>query len=168
MHTPQPILPQHLRLPRRQALQAGAVGLLGLGMNHVAGLRALAAPADRAAAAPKAKAVIYIFLSGGLAQHDSFDMKPDAPEGIRGEFNPIATRTPGIQICEHLPMLAERSERWSLVPLDASRRAGTFGWPPVDAHRPEQAADRFQWVEADAHRLAVDGGRGQRRLPAAQ
>ena len=59
--------------------------------------------------------MIYIFLSGGLAQHDSFDMKPDAPDGIRGEFKPIATRTPGIQICEHLPLLAERSNLWSLV-----------------------------------------------------
>jgi hypothetical protein len=101
---------------RRTAIQAGAVGLLGLGMNHVAGLRALAAPSDRAGTQdPKAKSVIYIFLSGGLAQHDSFDMKPDAPEGIRGEFNPAATRTPGMQICEHLPLLAERSNLWSLV-----------------------------------------------------
>ncbi len=108
--------PQHLRLTRRTAIQAGAVGLLGLGMNHVAGLRALAAPTDSAGSRPaKAKRVIYIFLSGGLAQHDSFDMKPDAPDGIRGEFNPAATRTPGLQICEHLPMLAERSNLWSLV-----------------------------------------------------
>jgi hypothetical protein len=59
--------------------------------------------------------VIYIFLSGGLAQHESFDMKPDAPETIRGEFQPIRTRTTGIQICEHLPMLAARSDRWALV-----------------------------------------------------
>lgn len=108
--------PQHFRVGRRTAIQAGAVGLLGLGMNHVAGLRALAAPSDRAGTRdPKAKSVIYIFLSGGLAQHDSFDMKPDAPEGIRGEFNPVATRTPGMQICEHLPMLAQRSNLWSLV-----------------------------------------------------
>jgi len=116
MQNRQHLPPQHYRLPRRQALQAGAVGLLGLGMNHVAGLRALAATGEAAAAKePRAKAVIYIFLSGGLGQHDSFDMKPDAPEGIRGEFKPIATRTPGIQICEHLPMLAERSDKWSLV-----------------------------------------------------
>ena len=94
---------------RRAMVQAGAVGLLGLGMNHVAGLRAMAATGRAAAREPTAKAVIYIFLSGGLAQHDSFDMKPDAPDGIRGEFRPIATRTPGIQICEHLPLLAQRA-----------------------------------------------------------
>jgi hypothetical protein len=59
--------------------------------------------------------VIYIFLSGGLAQHESFDMKPEAPAEIRGDFKPIATRTPGIQICEHLPELAKRSNHWALV-----------------------------------------------------
>ena len=100
----------HPRIPRRAAIQAGALGLVGLGMNHVAGLReAVGAPMV------KAKACIYIFLSGGLAQHDSFDMKPDAPDNIRGEFKPIATKTPGIQICEHLPMLAGRSDKWALV-----------------------------------------------------
>lgn len=59
--------------------------------------------------------VIYIFLSGGLGQQDSFDMKPHAPLDIRGEFEPIATQTPGLQICEHLPMLAQRSDLWSVV-----------------------------------------------------
>lgn len=105
----------HPQLSRRTAIQAGAVGLLGLGMNHLAALRpACSAPSD---AGPRgtAKACIYIFLSGGLAQHDSFDMKPDAPDTVRGEFRPIATRTPGVQICEHLPMLAQRSQMWSLV-----------------------------------------------------
>ena len=64
---------------------------------------------------PTAKACIYIFLSGGLAQHDSFDPKPHAPAEVRGEFQSIETKTPGIQICEHLPLLAERSDRWALV-----------------------------------------------------
>jgi Protein of unknown function (DUF1501) len=107
---------QQFQVSRRTAIQAGAIGLLNLGMNHVTGLRAMADQATTARAAlPKAKSVIYIFLSGGLAQQDSFDMKPEAPDAIRGEFKPIATRTPGIQICEHLPRLAERSEMWSLV-----------------------------------------------------
>ena len=114
MDRPIASVPHHPRLDRRVAVQAGAVGLLGLGMNHVEALRALAATSTPARV-PKAKSVIYIFLSGGLAQHDSFDMKPDAPENIRGEFHPIATRTPGIHICEHLPMLAARSDKWALV-----------------------------------------------------
>src|SRR5262249_5718330 len=91
-------------------LQAGAVGLLGLGSGELAALRA-----DRSAPAPTARACIYIFLSGGLSQIDSFDPKPDAPDGIRGEFRPVATRTPGLFICEHLPPLAARSHLWSLV-----------------------------------------------------
>ncbi len=97
---------------RRTVLQAGAIGILGLGVNHVTALRSLAGGTEGRDA--KARAVIYIFLSGGLAQHDSFDLKPDAPDGIRGEFKPIATRTPGVHICEHLPRLAERSDRWAL------------------------------------------------------
>src|SRR5437016_1371286 len=89
----------HPRFSRRTALQAGASGLLGLGMNHVEALRAEGGKGT-APAPPKARTVIYIFLSGGLSQLDSFDLKPHAPENIRGEFRPIATRTPGIQICE--------------------------------------------------------------------
>ena len=106
--SPQPSLNHHPQLSRRTAIQAGTLGLVGLGMNHLAALRA------ESAERPRAKACIYIFLSGGLAQHDSFDLKPNAPAEIRGEFQPIATRTPGLQICEHLPQLAERSEMWSL------------------------------------------------------
>ena len=102
------------RTTRRDIIQAGAIGLLGLGMNHIGALRALAAPGSRAATG-RAKSVIYIFLSGGLAQHESFDMKPDAPGEVRGTFNPIRTRTPGVHICEHLPELAKRSNKWALV-----------------------------------------------------
>lgn len=98
----------HPQVTRRAAVQAGAIGLLGCGMNHVQALRA------EAAGSPRAGACIYIFLSGGLSQIDSFDMKPNGPASIRGEFQPIATSTPGTQVCEHLPMLAQRSQLWSL------------------------------------------------------
>ncbi|MBM4005710.1 MAG: DUF1501 domain-containing protein [Planctomycetes bacterium] len=101
----------HPRVDRRTAVQAGAIGLLGLGMNH---LQALHADQPAVPAPPAAKTCIYIFLSGGLAQHDSFDLKPDAPDDVRGEFRPIATTTPGLSICEHLPMLAQRSHHWAL------------------------------------------------------
>src|SRR5438874_1889796 len=120
--------PRHPRFSRREALQAGAIGLLGLGMNHLEPLRALGAalpggsepapgraPGSVMLIAPRARSVIYIFLSGGLSQLESFDLKPDAPEAIRGEFRPAATSTPGIQISEHLPGLARRSPHWALV-----------------------------------------------------
>ncbi|HUG93682.1 MAG TPA: DUF1501 domain-containing protein [Planctomycetaceae bacterium] len=116
MNPPQPAAFVHPPgVSRRTAIQAGAIGLLGLGMNHVRALRA-AAPRreDTASDGARAKTCIYIFLSGGLAQHDSFDLKPDAPDTIRGEFQPIATATPGIEICEHLPLLAARSGLWAL------------------------------------------------------
>ncbi|MDA1052464.1 MAG: DUF1501 domain-containing protein [Planctomycetota bacterium] len=108
-----PLRPCHPVMGRRTMLQAGSLGLLGLGMNHVAALQAddVVSESRRGSA----KSVIFVFLSGGLTQHDSFDPKPDAPAEIRGEFNPIATRTPGTHICEHLPMLAARSDKWSLI-----------------------------------------------------
>ena len=59
--------------------------------------------------------MILVFLTGGLSHLDSLDMKPDAPDGIRGEFRPIATRVPGIQVCEHLPELAARAEKLAIV-----------------------------------------------------
>jgi uncharacterized protein (DUF1501 family) len=104
--------PVHPRASRRELLRAGAIGLLGLGMNHIPALRALAGPA---APERKARAVIFIFLSGGLSQHESFDPKPEAPDGFRGDFSVTATATPGLHICEHLPMLAQCSHKWSLV-----------------------------------------------------
>ncbi|MGE3808560.1 MAG: DUF1501 domain-containing protein [Gemmataceae bacterium] len=105
-------LPQHPTVTRRSLLQAGSIGLLGLGMNHLTALRELNAAPGRGRSPHRS--VIYIFLSGGLSQLDSFDLKPDAPAEFRGEFKPVATRTPGVQICEHLPMLAERSQHWAL------------------------------------------------------
>src|SRR4029077_19361650 len=54
-------------------------------------------------------------LTGGASQLDTFDMKPEAPAEIRGEFQPRATSVPGIRVCEHLPRLAQRMHHWALV-----------------------------------------------------
>src|SRR5262245_11477167 len=104
---------QHPLVSRRAVVQAGALGLLGFGTNHLAALRA--ATLSDGSSRAMAKSCIYVFLSGGLSQHDSFDLKPDAPDGIRSEFRPIPTATPGIAICEHLPGLASRSRHWAIV-----------------------------------------------------
>jgi hypothetical protein len=99
---------------RREFIQVGFSGLLGLGLPSFLALRARAATRLNAAP-PRAKSVILVFLTGGLSHIDSFDMKPDAPDGIRGEFKPIASKVPGIPICEHLPMLAERLDKLAIV-----------------------------------------------------
>jgi hypothetical protein len=101
--------PGPLRISRRRMLQVGGAGLLGLGLPDL--LRAAARPA----AAPSADACILLFLNGGPSHLDMWDMKPDAPAEIRGEFKPIATSLPGVQLSEHLPRLAKRMHHCALV-----------------------------------------------------
>ena len=95
-------------LSRRNMLQAGVIGTMGLSMTDVCASRSQAARSgDGSPASPKA--VIYLFMTGGPSQHDTFDMKPDGPAEYKGEFSPIQSRTPGTDICEHMPMLAQPS-----------------------------------------------------------
>ena len=96
-------------LTRRDALQAGALTLLG-GLSLP---RLLAA--NESAPAAKAKHVIVVYLLGGAATQDMFDLKPGAPDKIRGEFVPIATSAPGVQIGEHLPRLAKWMHRAAII-----------------------------------------------------
>src|SRR5437763_17086454 len=84
-------------LTRRDLLRVGGLGLAGLSLPAL-----LARPAA-AAGRPRTRAVIQLFLWGGPSQHETFDLKPNAPDGVRGEFKPVATRTPGVPITEHLP-----------------------------------------------------------------
>ncbi|MBI3861406.1 MAG: DUF1501 domain-containing protein [Planctomycetia bacterium] len=105
---------------RRTMLQAGTIGLLGLGLSDIPAARSLAA---EPVATPD-KSVIFIFLNGGISHQDSFDLKPESPDAVRGEFRPIATETPGLDICEHLPLLARQSERYALVRSVAANSSG--------------------------------------------
>ena len=102
-------------MTRRGFLQVGYSGLLGLGLPGLLAARSARAGLAGAGTPGRARSVIVILLSGGLGQHDSFDMKPDAPDGIRGEFRPIETAVPGVQICEHLPGLAARLKKLAIV-----------------------------------------------------
>jgi Protein of unknown function (DUF1501) len=109
----EPEPPGDPRMTRRGFIQVGYSGLLGMGLPGL--LAARSAAAAGSAATGQARSVIVILLSGGLGQHDSFDMKPEAPDKIRGEFKPIATSVPGIRICEHLPRLAARADQLAIV-----------------------------------------------------
>jgi hypothetical protein len=104
------------RVSRRDWLQLGGLGLLGL--NLPALLRAedtRLAPAGRGEKKRQARSCILLFLAGGPSHLDMWDMKPAAPAEIRGEFKPIATTVPGVQLCEHLPRLARHAHRFALV-----------------------------------------------------
>jgi len=100
-------------LSRRELLRAGGLSLLGLSSLDLARLQAVAAEASPAA--PRAKSCIFIFLFGGPSHIDLWDMKPGAPAEIRGEFRPIGTRVPGIELCEHLPLLAKQMDQFCLL-----------------------------------------------------
>ncbi len=111
-----PTQPTHNRshVPtRRDLLRAGSLALFGLSAADL--LTARAASAVAGPTFGRAKSCILLFMWGGPAHQDTWDLKPDAPAEIRGEFKPIATRVPGIQICEHLPLLAERADKLALV-----------------------------------------------------
>ena len=104
----------HPLIGRRDLLQIGGVSLLGMGLSDLLRLEAHAATTQEVRPG-KAKAVVFIFQSGGPSQHETFDPKPEAPESIRGEYGVTSTRTPGEMFCEYLPKLSTRSNRFSIV-----------------------------------------------------
>ena len=95
-------------LTRREAVQVGYSGLLGLGM-------AAAAPAQSGGSRRKPNSVIMVFLTGAASQLETFDPKPDNPAEIRGEFGTAATPVAGVRLGEHLPLLAARADKYALV-----------------------------------------------------
>lgn len=156
---------------RRGAVKAGVLGLAGLSMPELLEMRSCAGEET-----PRAKSVIFVFLTGGLSQHDSFDLKPEAPDSVRGEFQSIATRTPDIRICEHLPLLAQRSEKYALI---RSMATGSDGHE-VACHmlltgRLDLPAgfsilnvpNRFEWPSMLAQVNHARDGRGRNGLPPA-
>jgi hypothetical protein len=101
----------HPRLGRRELLRVGGLGLLGTGLADLLRLEAHAAGET----SKRAKSVVFIFQSGGPSQHETFDPKPLAPAEIRGEYGTTATKLSGVHFCEHLPKLAARADKFSIV-----------------------------------------------------
>ncbi|VTS07858.1 DUF1501 domain-containing protein [Tuwongella immobilis] len=98
---------------RRDMLKVGTLGALGIGLPQLLKSEAVASHSSKGA--PRAKSVILVFLGGGLSHHDSFDLKPDAPAEIRGEYKPISTSVPGLQIGEKLPLMAKCMDKLTLI-----------------------------------------------------
>src|SRR5215469_16780017 len=106
---------------RRELMRIGSIGLMGLSLPHFFLWRdqAKAAEAANKYAGARgfnsAKSVIMVFLQGGPSHIDIWDPKPDAPSNVRGEFKPITTNVPGIQLSETMPMLAQQMDKATLI-----------------------------------------------------
>src|SRR5437016_4128109 len=98
------------RIKRRDFLRVGALAGLGVSLPNYLSM----ASAGEVAAA-KGQAAIFISLAGGPSHMDTFDLKPDAPAEYRGDFKPIGTNVPGIQISEHLPKLAQVADKYAIL-----------------------------------------------------
>ena len=94
---------------RRDVLKLGGLACTGLALPDLFRLRA------RGSTGARNKSVILVWLRGGASHIDSFDMKPDAPAEVRGEFKPVRTNVPGIQVCEHLPRCAQVMDKLAIV-----------------------------------------------------
>ena len=99
-------------LPRRSVLRAGCLGGAGL---CLADLERLCAAGKQPHLNSPGKSLIVLWLWGGASHMETFDLKPNAPREYRGEFSPIPTNVPGIEVSEHLPLLAQRADRFALL-----------------------------------------------------
>jgi hypothetical protein len=103
------ILDTPARLTRREWLRIGGLSAFGLSMPSL--LDAKTAPSSKSGSFGKAKSCIVLFLLGGPPQHETWDTKPDAPAGIRGDYKPIDTNVNGIRVCELMPRTARHLEK---------------------------------------------------------
>ena len=155
-------------LSRRAALKVGGLGLLGLTMPRL--LRAQSLPAMKAPAIrPRAKSVVFLYQFGGPSHIDMFDMKPEAPEAIRGPHKPIASNADGIQVSERLPRVAKVMDKVTLVRSmthtmknhnSASYYALTAHEPPSDDIRLKDTLDLYPAYGSVVDALAPSGASG--------
>ena len=152
----------HSTLSRRHALKVGGLGLLGLSMPGI--LRALEEPQR---IKPRAKSVIFLFQWGGPSHVDMFDMKPDAPEGIRGPYKPMSSKAHGIQVSEKLPRMAQVMDKVTLIrsmhhTMKNHNSAGYYALtghaPLADDQRQRDSLDLFPGYSSIVDKLAPAGG----------
>src|SRR5215213_1034314 len=153
-------------ISRRSALKVGGLGLLGLTMPKVlqaAEVNKATASAALKKIAPRAQSVIFLYQFGGPSHIDMFDMKPDAPDGIRGPHKPISSNADGIQVSEHLPRVAKIMDKVTLIRSmthtmknhnSASYYALTGHAPPVADIRLKDTLDLFPAYGSVVDRLA--------------
>jgi len=134
-------------LARREMLQIGGAGLFGLSLPWVLA----AEQASPALEGGRAKSVLFLYLFGGPSQLETFDMKPDAPSGLRGPFQPIDSRTPELRLSEHLGRTAQISDKICVIrsmthPFPIHNAAYTLtGNPKCDIPMELNPRDQRHW-----------------------
>jgi len=167
-HTPRAVA---AALRRRDALKIGGLGMLGLSMPRVLAAEEQAKQSSSKPSASKlkakAKSVVFLYQFGGPSHLDTFDMKPDAPDGIRSLYGGIDTSVPGLRICEHLPRMAPLMNKVTLVRgvhhtmknhNSAAYYALTGHAPPVDDIRLRDSIELFPGYGSVVSRLAPGSG----------
>ena len=154
-------------LSRRTMLEVSSFGLAG--MLAGGGLRAAEARSGAAGPKPRAKSVIFLHQYGGPSHIDTFDMKPEAPDGIRGEFKPISSAVPGAPVCEFLPRWAGQLDQWAQIRSvhhdmknhnPACYYSLTGRRPPTDDIRLRDTLELFPAYGASAAKFVGDNGSG--------
>ncbi|MBX9656046.1 DUF1501 domain-containing protein [bacterium] len=162
-----------LRVNRRELLRVGGLSLLGTTLPHLLEARGDSSDisSDRTTGLPgfgKAKRCIFLFMWGGPAQQDTWDMKPDAPAEFRGEFKPINTNVPGIQICEHFHHLSSRTDKLAIIRSvthgDVNHTTATHDLLTGSPHRPGNDHRRSH---PNISTIMAHLGRGRGPLPPA-
>ena len=127
-------------LSRRQLLRVGGMGMLGLTLPRLCAAEELAHPRARA------KSVIFLFQWGGPTHVDTFDMKPQAPEGIRGPYQPMATSVPGTFVCEHLPRTARIMDKVTVIRSlhHGMKNHNSAGYYALTGHAPPSDDQRLR------------------------
>lgn len=156
---------RELSWTRRHVLKIGGMGLLGLNLPGLLKAEAERDPGKSPVA--RAKSVIFLFQFGGPSQLDTFDMKPDAPDGIRGPLKSIPSNVPGIHVCELLPRTAKVMDKVTLIrtmhhSMKNHNSAGYYALtghaPPLDDQRLRDSLELFPAYGSVVDRLApVDG-----------
>ncbi|MEZ6118036.1 MAG: DUF1501 domain-containing protein [Pirellulaceae bacterium] len=125
---------------RRKVLQIGGAGMLGLTMPKL--MQAAALPHH----VPKAKSVIFLFQWGGPSQLDTFDMKPNAPVGVRSPYKPISTNVPGMQVCELLPRVSRIMDKVCLIRTmtHTMNNHASAGYYAISGHEPPSDDQRLR------------------------
>lgn len=155
-------------LSRRHLLKIGGLGMLGLNMPTLLQAAEQTVAGNRSGyRRARAKQVIFLFQWGGPSHLDTFDMKPDAPEEIRGPLKPISSVVPGLPVCEHFPEMAKRMDRVTLIrsmthTMTNHNSAGYYALtghaPPSDDQRLRDSLDLFPGYGSVVDHLAPANG----------